>query len=56
MIVIGVLLTLFYGIYVKRKEVGRGADTPERRIVLYAAFGIGAAFIGAGTIMLLFVS
>jgi hypothetical protein len=55
MIAIGVFLTLFYGIYVKRRDVGPGADTPEKRICLYGAIGIGVAFVGVGTICLMYL-
>lgn len=54
MIAIGVFLVLFYGIYVKRRDVGTGLDTPEKRIHLYAAIGIGVAFIVPGIIFLVF--
>jgi len=52
LIAIGVFLTLFSGLYVKRKEVGGGADTPEKRTHLYAAIGIGSMFIGGGIVFL----
>ena len=52
MIAIGIFLTLFYGIYIKRRDVGPGMDTPAKRISMYAAIGIGAAFIGGGAIFL----
>ena len=52
MIAIGAFLTMFYGIYVKRKEVGPGMDTPSKRIAVYCAIGIGAMFIGDGIVFL----
>ncbi|MEX0703201.1 MAG: hypothetical protein WD069_13990 [Planctomycetales bacterium] len=52
LIAIGAFLTLFYGVWIKRREVGAGLDTPEKRIALYVAIGIGAAFIGGGVIFL----
>jgi len=53
MIAIGVFIFWFYGVYVKRKEVGRGMDSPEKRIALYVAVGCGAMFIGLGVVFLL---
>ena len=54
MIAIGVFLALFYGVFMKRRDVGSGTDTPEKRISLYEAIGIGAGFIGCGMIWLIF--
>ncbi|MEX0716906.1 MAG: hypothetical protein WD066_09975 [Planctomycetaceae bacterium] len=51
-IAIGMFLTLFYGVWIKRRDVGPGLDTPEKRIAVYEAIGIGAGFIGAGAILL----
>jgi hypothetical protein len=55
MILLGVLLVLFYGLILKKKEVGKGLGTPEKRIHVYVAFGIGSAFVGGGTILVIFV-
>ena len=52
MIVIGTFLALFYGVYMKRRAVGSGMGTPEKRIAVYGAIGIGVMFIGVGTIFL----
>ena len=54
MIAIGIFLMLFYGIYMKRRSVGAGVDTPEKRIQLYAAIGMGLAFIGGGVLFLIY--
>ena len=54
MIAIGIFLACFYGVYIKRKEVGPGIDTPEKRIALYTAIGIGVMFIGGGMVFLVF--
>ena len=52
MIIIGVLLLFFFGLYMKRKQIGRGLETTEKRIYLYCAIGIGLAFILGGIIVL----
>ena len=52
LIAIGIFLTVFYGIYMKRRELGPGIDTPEKRIAVYVAIGIGLAYIGGGMIFL----
>ena len=54
MIAIGIFLTLFYGVYIKKRDLGPGADTPEKRVAMYAAIGMGVGFIGAGTIFLMY--
>ena len=48
---IGIFLLFFYGVYIKRREVGRGMDTPEKRIVVYEAVGIAFAFVAGGLII-----
>ena len=53
-IAIGVFLTFFYGVYIKRKEVGPGMDTPMKRIAVYEAVGMGASFICAGLMFIIF--
>ena len=50
MIGIGVFLTVFHGVYMKRKTVGPGIETPEKRIAWYVAIGIGAGFFGGGVL------
>lgn len=52
MIAVGAFLTLFYGVWIKRREIGRGLDTPKKRIAVYAAIGMGAGFIGGAAVLL----
>jgi uncharacterized membrane protein YhiD involved in acid resistance len=52
MIAVGVFLTLFFGIYMKRREVGPGMDTAQKRIAVYVATGIGLMFLGGGMVFL----
>ena len=55
LIAIGIFLFFFHGVYMKRREVGRGMDTPEKRITVYVAIGIGAMFILGGTVFLIYL-
>lgn len=52
MVAIGVFLAVFYGWYMKRRDVGRGLETPEKRMALYGAIGISALFVGVGLVFL----
>ena len=51
-IIIGILLTFIHLYYFKPKEVGKGNDTPEKRISTYASFTYGALFIIPGLIFI----
>jgi drug/metabolite transporter (DMT)-like permease len=54
MMAIGGFLAAFYGIYLKRRELGTGAETPQKRMALYAAIGMGVLFVGGGIVLLVF--
>ncbi len=56
MAAIGLFLALFYGLYIKRRDVGPGMDNPEKRIAVYVALGIGAMFLGGGLVFLIILS
>lgn len=53
LIAIGVFLAVFYGKFIKGREVGRGFENTAKRIYAYTAFGISALFIGGGLVFLI---